>query len=565
MPIASETISKDPAQKKIQNTTGRPPGKSEKNFKKKESGEDYKTENENYKTEKPETELRTKTETQEIPKTEENEQMSNLRKLENPTKLNGNPRLCIRDPKQRERIVKEMHDDPAMGGHAGIDATTQKIKDRFHWENIRQDVEAHVRKCNCYLNKHTGTRKQPYVQPIEVHRAFEDWTMDFIGPLPLTKQKNQYILNMQDRATKYTELVPTPSKTMAEVVRAFRERVLLRWGVPKYVKADNAFKGEFADLCESYGIKVEYGLPHQHNSQGMIERNNRTMEEYLRNYVNVDKNNWDELLPEAQFARNNRINAATKMSAQYAATGREPVLKIERLMQFESDEKSPEVTEDLKQQIVEIKKQIEERTKRIDEIMKENTEKSQSAMLERDKNLKNPEKHAINSWVGVLKPVRDTKLDSVKTGPYKVIEQSKERPANYRLSFMGLKGNDVWVHADKITTWKYLTDKQVEEMKCQKFEIPKTVTPALRRQLDEVVEKFKLQNENEIDIQKMMNQRIEVNWATPDIKGFEKGTIRSHMGQGKFWIEYDYLKDEEGTPFFKENLLTSRPPKWRFL
>src|SRR5436853_6239640 len=55
-----------------------------------------------------------------------------------------------------------------------------------------------------------------------------------------------------------------------------------------------------AQLEVNYKLSIVYYL--QTNKQ--IERTNRTIEQYLRTFVNKQQDNWVELLPNAQFAIN---------------------------------------------------------------------------------------------------------------------------------------------------------------------------------------------------------------------------------------------------------------------
>jgi len=57
---------------------------------------------------------------------------------------------------------------------------------------------------------------------------------DFVGALPRSKHGNQMLVII-DRFSKWTELVPQRSATAESLKRAFRERIIARYGVPKVV------------------------------------------------------------------------------------------------------------------------------------------------------------------------------------------------------------------------------------------------------------------------------------------------------------------------------------------
>ena len=76
------------------------------------------------------------------------------------------------------------------------------------------------------------------------------WGIDFAGPLPTSDRGNKYILVCIEHFTKWVELIPLPSKSSANVARAFLENVLSRYGVPGVVLTDQGteFQGEFHTL-----------------------------------------------------------------------------------------------------------------------------------------------------------------------------------------------------------------------------------------------------------------------------------------------------------------------------
>ena len=61
-------------------------------------------------------------------------------------------------------------------------------------------------------------------------------------------------------------------------------------------------------------------------TDGETERTNRTLEQMLRAYVNYAMDNWDEMLPYAEFAYNNSKSASTQITPLHANLGRHPRL-----------------------------------------------------------------------------------------------------------------------------------------------------------------------------------------------------------------------------------------------
>jgi hypothetical protein len=63
-------------------------------------------------------------------------------------------------------------------------------------------------------------------------------------------------------------------------------------------------------------------------TDGQTERQNQTMEQYLRAYVNYEQNDWVELLSLAEFAYNNSKHATTRETPFYALYGMHPRMQI---------------------------------------------------------------------------------------------------------------------------------------------------------------------------------------------------------------------------------------------
>ena len=75
---------------------------------------------------------------------------------------------------------------------------------------------------------------------------------------------------------------------------------------------DSVFTSKFwLLLCYFLGIKQRLSTAFHPQTDGQTERQNSTMEAYLRAFVNYEQNDWARLLPMAEFAYNNAKNTRT--------------------------------------------------------------------------------------------------------------------------------------------------------------------------------------------------------------------------------------------------------------
>ena len=90
--------------------------------------------------------------------------------------------------------------------------------------------------------------------------------------------------------------------------------VVRHHGLPDSIVTDRGslFTSKFwSSLCYFLGIKRRLSTAFHPQTDGQTERQNSTMEPYLRAFVNFEQNDWARLLLMAEFAYNNAKNAST--------------------------------------------------------------------------------------------------------------------------------------------------------------------------------------------------------------------------------------------------------------
>jgi len=68
--------------------------------------------------------------------------------------------------------------------------------------------------------------------------AFDKVSMDIVGPLPITRNGNEYILTIQDLLTKHSVAVPLIQTNSEEIAKAFTQRFICQFGNPKAILTD---------------------------------------------------------------------------------------------------------------------------------------------------------------------------------------------------------------------------------------------------------------------------------------------------------------------------------------
>jgi hypothetical protein len=152
--------------------------------------------------------------------------------------------------------------------------------------------------------------------------------MDFIVALPLSPSGNDTILVTVDRFTKLAHFSAT--KTTAEapdIARLFLRDVYRLHGLPADIVSDRdkLFNSKFwRHLLALLDVTPNMSTSFHPQTDGQTERVNQVLEQYLRMFCSYQQDNWQELLPLAEFAYNNAVHASTGKSPFFASCGYHP-------------------------------------------------------------------------------------------------------------------------------------------------------------------------------------------------------------------------------------------------
>ena len=147
--------------------------------------------------------------------------------------------------------------------------------------------------------------------------------MDFVTDLPeSTASGFTGIQVVVDRLTKMGIYLHCRKDIDApELARMFFEHVICKHGVPDNIITDRGtqFTSRFwTRVCSHMSIDHLLSTAFHPQTDGQTERQNQTMEKYLRAFCNYEQDNWVELLPLAEFAYNNSVHASTMMTLFWA-------------------------------------------------------------------------------------------------------------------------------------------------------------------------------------------------------------------------------------------------------
>ena len=135
-----------------------------------------------------------------------------------------------------------------------------------------------------------------------------------MGPLPQTENGNMYILVLADYFSKWAEAYALKDHTAPTVADVLVKQFVSRFGVPRSLHSDQGreFKSDLiAHLCKLLHIHKTRTVPFNPKSDGLVERDNRTIKQMLTTMVNEVRNDWDDHLPYIMMAYRASVHEVT--------------------------------------------------------------------------------------------------------------------------------------------------------------------------------------------------------------------------------------------------------------
>jgi len=228
----------------------------------------------------------------------------------------------------RLRILRDHHDAQAVG-HPGRARTLELVSRNFYWPGQRKYIHRYVDYCDtCHRIKQIHHAQFGLLKPLELpHRPWDMISMDFITALPTSNGKHALWVII-DCLTKMGHFVACQGTMDAEdLADHFLQQVIRPNRVPSSIVSDRGslFTSDFwKRVTEALGISCNLSTAFHPQTDGQTERANATLEQYLRAYCNYQQDDWERLLPNADFCYNNTQTGTTKITPYFANYGYHP-------------------------------------------------------------------------------------------------------------------------------------------------------------------------------------------------------------------------------------------------
>ena len=225
----------------------------------------------------------------------------------------------------RKEVLEWCHGSPTTG-HLGLRRCLDSLCQRYWWPEIKKDTQRWIRACpSCIESKAgQGKGKSPLTQEIFGVR-FSRIALDILTGLRTSERGNTCIMVIQDYFSKYTQAYSLPDHTAATCAETLMKWILL-FGTPLAIHSDQGreFESElWKQLCLKLGINKTRTNAYRPQSDGMVERFNRTLISELTCVVNKHLDDWDEYIPYITHAYNSTPHSTTNCSPNLLVFGTE--------------------------------------------------------------------------------------------------------------------------------------------------------------------------------------------------------------------------------------------------
>jgi hypothetical protein len=261
----------------------------------------------------------------------------------------------------------------SLASHGGAKHTTTFFKKSYYWPNLKDDAKEYVKTClTCQQNWTFNKKQTSLLQPLPIlEGSWESVSMDFMVRLPPSKGFDA-IMVVVDRFSKMAHFIPTKDEaTVQETNRLFFTHVFKHHGLPKDIVLDQdpKFTSKFwRTLWKQMGLELKMNISFRPQTDGQTKRVNLIIQQFLRNHVVVNQQDWVDHLELAKFFYNNSEHSTTRSTPFQMVMGKSPIVPMTWAAHgqppSDASEEVPMVT------------QLDEERQRLWEVAKANLEKA---------------------------------------------------------------------------------------------------------------------------------------------------------------------------------------------
>jgi len=224
-----------------------------------------------------------------------------------------------------QEILAAVHND----GHEGIHRTLHRLRQDFHFPNMRRLVQDFVKACVTYQQyKSNYLRLAGLLQPLPIPPAiWADIGIDFIEALPKVQRQDGHPL----RRGSLQQILPfhplsAPLHRRVRRARLLRQHRWTTWrpAVHRLEPRSGVHSTFWQELMQLTGTKLYMSTAFHPQTDGQTEAANRVIIMYLRSFTDGRPRQWLRWLPWAEYTYNTAFQSSLRDMPFCVVYGRDP-------------------------------------------------------------------------------------------------------------------------------------------------------------------------------------------------------------------------------------------------
>ena len=215
----------------------------------------------------------------------------------------------------------------------GQDKTLHRLKERFYWPGHYNDVRDWCQTCaTCVSRKSPSQTPKSPLGTISAAYPTQIMAVDLVGPFPESDSGNSYIMVVGDYFSRWMEAFPIPNQEASTVAERLVDEVFLRFSAPEQLHSDQGRQFEsklMAEVCKLLQIHKTRTTPYHPQSDGLVEKFNRTMLAMLATCAKDNPLDWERHVRKVCMAYNTSVQASTGYTPFFLMFGRQARIPVD--------------------------------------------------------------------------------------------------------------------------------------------------------------------------------------------------------------------------------------------
>ncbi|GKB03779.1 reverse transcriptase domain-containing protein [Tanacetum coccineum] len=222
---------------------------------------------------------------------------------------------CV-GPLQANYVLRKIHEG-ACSMHAGTRFVMAKaLRIGYYWPTMPKDAKELIRAFqDCQVHKPVPRNLQQKLTPIMSSWPFYKWRIDIARPFPEGPVKVKFLIVAMDYFIKWIEAKSVATITGNQIKKFVWDNIVCRFGLPGEIISDNGkqFKDNpFKDWCEKLCIRQHFASVKHPQTNGLVERANRSLGEGIKARLDARSKNWMEELHHVLWTHRTMIKSSNR-------------------------------------------------------------------------------------------------------------------------------------------------------------------------------------------------------------------------------------------------------------